>query len=108
MTKNLLNERTVLIMFSSRQMMGVNLCSMLFVLMGERSSSSSQSVVMNVFTDTPEIFLGAGFWRTAINFSLLVPQPGSVASPLPCSESRDTDLLKRFTVNDVTLGNAWF
>lgn len=95
-------------MFSSRQMMRVNLCSVLFVLMGERSSSSSQSVVMNVFINTQEIFQGAGFGRTAVNFSPLAAQPGSVASSPPCSESRDTDLLKRFTVNDMTLGNAWF
>ena len=52
-SKNLLKELTsVLIMFSSRQVGRVNLHFMLFILMGERSSSSNPSIVVNVFRDT--------------------------------------------------------
>lgn len=53
MSKNLLKElTTVLIMFSSRHVGRVNLHFMLFILMGERSSSSNKSIVVNVFRDT--------------------------------------------------------
>ena len=63
--KSLLKE--LLIMFSSRWVRRVNLHFMLFILMGERSSSSNQSIVMNVFRDIQRFFQGVGFGRTAGN-----------------------------------------
>lgn len=106
-TKNLLHELTVLIVFSSGQMIRINLCFMLFILMGERSSSSNQSIIMNVFTNTQEMLLG---WNLGGQQSaLLLPCSADWFSgqyPPPCSEYRDSDLLKIFTINYVTLGKC--
>ena len=63
--KSLLKE--LLIMFSSRWVRRVNLHFMLFILMGERSSSSNQSIVVNVFRDIQGFFQGVGCGRTAGN-----------------------------------------
>lgn len=101
MTKSLLKE--LLIMFSSRWVRRVNLHFMLFILMGERSSSSNQSIVMNVFRDIQGFFQGVGnspnlpFSPSAAWFNTHHPT---------LSESRDLNSVKSFTVNDVTLGKC--
>ena len=82
-TKSLLKE--LLIMFSSRWVRRVNLHSMLFILMGERSSSSNQSIVMNVFRDIQRFFQGVGFGgqqSTHLTCLFLPLQPGSIPTTL--------------------------